>query len=718
VAKFKITTEDGTFNVEADNADDALSAIDQYSSKNYMGPADKNGVPEGMVYDPATNRMVDAKALANKEVPGGSMIGDALKGVPFVGEYADELAGYLSSSSDTKNHPNESQPIQTEVARQAQQTFEKENPKTALASKLAVGATTLPLAIEGAAALPAASSLLGRSLIGATAGGVVGATEGAVSGYGEGENKQNQNGETDNTRAAKAGDRAMWSGALGTVLGGATPVVADTLSAGARGLLDRFTVNRQLQQAGISRPAADAVRSAMQADDALGPVGMQRLQRSGPDAMLADSGDSAASLLDTTIQRSGRAGNIARQAVVQRANAAGQRLRGTMDLVLGQPPGINQAARDVAQRTAAARHQAYQAAYNAPIDYAARSGRDIEDVFNRTPPSILRQAIDRANEAMVINRQPNRQIMANIAPDGTVTFREMPNMQQVDELKKALQEVARGGENVDQFGRMNGRGQRIDRLARELRDAARDAVPEYRTALDLGGDKIGEDEALRLGNSLLDPSTTRENVHEFVNGLTGEQRRQIAIGLRQAIDEKMANVKTVLSDPNMDAREATAILKDMSSRAAHDKMVTALGAQRANALFRQLQQTQAALELKANINQNSKTFARQEIHRSVEERGKDSVTNAILKGEPLQVGKRSWQRLTGADANSEQARNDTIYEDIATLMTGPRGPAAQAALQRLTAAYNAGTMNQQTAREVGRILTGGALLPSYQLSKQ
>lgn len=710
MGKYKITTEDGTFTVEADNADDALAALDQTSAQNYMGATDKNGVPEGMVFDPATNRMVDTKALAQHEVPEGSWAGAAIKGLPFIGSYADEALGYLTSSSDTKNHPNESQQIQTDLIRQSQKKYEDENPKTALASKLAVGATALPAAIINAPALPTTGflgGLMGRTLLGASIGGATGATEGAVSGYGEGEGDERKNNSI---------DRAKWGGALGTILGGVAPVVSQAATSVVRPIIDKFTVNRNLADLGISRPAADAVQRAMQADDALGPAGLARIDKAGPDAMLADAGESASALLDTTIQRSGRAGRIASDAVQTRAGATSGKLKGTMDLVLGQPPGMNAAAKAVYQRSAAARDAAYKAAYAKPIDYSSRAGRDIEDVFSRTPDSILGPAIKRANDTMKVRGMQNDQIMASIAEDGTVTLREMPNVVQADYLKRALNKMA--DEARDSRGIQTDLGVDAALLARQLRKALGDAVPEYSVASKLGGDTIEEKQAIELGASLLKPATTREVVNDAVVGMSAAEKKQAMLGLRQNIDDTMANVTRAISDPNVDARETAKILRDMSSKAAQEKMSALLGPQKTAILAKQIDEAAAALQLKASVSANSKTFARTEINRSVEDRGKDNVTRAFAKGEPLQVGKRLWQKATGADVASEQARSDAVYADIATLMTGARGQAAQDALQRLTDAYRTGALNQETARQVGRILSGGALLPSYQLSTQ
>lgn len=707
MAKFKISTADGTFVVETDSPETATAALEQHSSRNYMGKSDENGVPEGMVFDPATNRMVDARALANQATPGGSITGASIKGIPFIGEYADELVGWLSSSDDTANRPNESQTIQTQVARESQKLAEENYPKTTLAAKIGAGLSTLPAAVEFAPAALTQGGLLARTALGAGTGTVLGGAEGAISGYGEGEGDK---------RMQTAIDRAKWSAATGGVLGAATPVVTDVASAASRKLLDKFTVDQQVKKLGIQRPAADTISAMMKADDTLGPEGAKRIAAAGDDAMVADAGDTAAGLLDTTIQKSNQAGRIAQMAVQKRAAAANNKLRATLDLVLGKPAGIDKAAKDIAAKSSAARRAAYDAAYSKPIDYASDAGRQIEDVFQRTPPSILKSAISEANDSMRSAGIRNMQIMADVADDGGVTFRQMPNMMQVDELKKALNAVAES--QVDQFGRKTAAGVRAAKLAKELRDAAVEAVDEYKTAVKLGGDKIAEDNALKLGYDLLRSSTTREDVAEAVKGITDAERKQIALGLRQQIDDAMANVTQAISDPNVDAREAAKALRDLSSRAAREKLVLAIGKERATPILKQLEEAQAALSLKSSVATNSKTFARTEAARAVSQRDTDSWWQALKQFQPLEAAKRAGRNLTGESSAAQLGREEAIYADIAKVLTGPRGRDAQLALQRLERAYKTGNLNAETARRIGEILVGSADVTGYQFSTQ
>ena len=694
MAKFKITTDSGTYQVEADDAEHAAAALDKVLSSNYSGPEDASGVPEGMVLDPKTGAMVDARAIADQK--GGSMAGAALKGMPLVGQWADEIVGM-------------GDPVQTEVARQMQAKAERDNPKTAFAAQLATGATAIPAAVMTGSALPMAASGAGSVAAGLGYGAAAGAGEGFVSGLGAGKGSF-----TD--RLPSGGMGAAVGGSIGGVLGAAAPVLSRAIGSGVKSAMDAFTVNRNAAKLGVSRQAADVVTGAMRGDDTLGGVGARNIAAAGPDGMLADAGISARTIMDTAAQKAGPGARIATTAVEERAAKANTRLNNVLDVVLGKPnTGLRTEAKDIASSSRAARSQAYKTTYAEPIDYASAEGAAIEDVVSRVPQSILKDAISEANDQMVSEGRKNMQIMANIADDGTVTFKEMPNVEQLDQLKRALGSVA--DKNVDQFGRRTAAGNRAADLAQQLRDAVGNAVPSYKDALKLGGDKIAEDKALRLGYDLLRPSTTRETVIDGVKGITDAERKRLKTGLRQYIDDTVANVTKAMTDTNMDAREAAKALKDMSSRAAREKISHALGQKEANVLFSEMDKAEKAISLKAAMAQNSKTFARDSMDKTIKA-GMDGPVQTLLRGEPLNAGKRAIQMVTGATDDAAKQAEEQLYAEVAKLMTGPRGPAAIQTLQRLQQIYGTGLVNKAVAQQVGRGAAGAVAVPLYQSGMQ
>jgi hypothetical protein len=140
----------------------------------------------------------------------------------------------------------------------------------------------------------------------------------------------------------------------------------------------------------------------------------------------------------------------------------GQALDATLDATLGEAPvGPRTAVEAIAARTAPQRDQLYTDAFNTPINYGGPEGTAIFSVLDKTPDDLMAQAIKEANEEMLMNNIPrNQHIKASIGDDGKVTFSELPNVMQLDELKKALQTIAY--QNIDDFGRLTKKGNRYN----------------------------------------------------------------------------------------------------------------------------------------------------------------------------------------------------------------------------------------------------------------
>ena len=423
------------------------------------------------------------------------------------------------------------------------------------------------------------------------------------------------------------------------------------------------------------------VMRAMSADDALTGAGQQRLLAAGDDAMLADSGSGAQRLIDAAMVESPPAARMATAAIEGRATDASHKLTGVLDDQLGAPQGLNSAARDIAQNTKAARGDAYDAAYSRPIDYSSGAGRNIEAALDRVPNRVLDTAIKTANERMTAKGLQNQQILVNVAEDGTVSFREMPNVRQLDQIKRVLGEM--GAEGIDQFGRQTSDGNMYSTLARSIKRATADAVPEYSAAVRLGGDKIERDLALRLGSDLLSKRTTREAVRDAAEDMSDDARAEAARGLRSYIDEKLANVQAAMTDTNLDAREAWTLVKDMSSRANREKIQTLLGDDASQAIFSQLDESMKAFELRAAVAKNSATAVRQSTAQGVKDVVEGGVINRVREGQPLQTGKGMVAAILGRSPEAKQKISDELYMGMVEALTGPRGNEALKALEHL-----------------------------------
>jgi len=471
----------------------------------------------------------------------------------------------------------------------------------------------------------------------------------------------------------------------------------------------RILAKASARDVGYSRPATEAVVRGLMADGALGPEGMDMLRLSGDGAMLADAGPATSGILDTVIQRSGPGATFARNAVNERAAQAGPTVARAMDEALGAPQGVQTAETTIRQGSAGARDATYKAAYASPIDYSSEAGMAIEDLTKRVPKGV----IELANRMMQLEGEQSRQILAKVADDGTVTFLRQPDVRQLDYITRALNTAAKSGEGQGALGGQTDIGRMFGNLARDIRDQVRTAVPAYDEALRTAADPIRQREALRYGEGLLSSSVARDEARETLNAMTGPELKAARQGLRSYVDEVLANVKTAISDPNIDARQARKALQDLSSPAAREKVRMILGDEAsANRLFAELLKAQRALELKASTATNTRTYGRLATEAAVDDQIKGGVVNSALRGEPVNAAKAFIQWVTGRTPQNERAMSDAVYEEIANMLTGPRGADAIDMLRLLSVANQRSVVNPQKAA------APSALLPTVEAARE
>lgn len=615
------------------------------------------------------------------EAPVSARLTKFVEGTPFIGSYLDEAIGAVAG------------PEATAGVRALSGAMQAERPGQSLGLGLLGGITgsvgalaAAPAGLTASVAGPTAMRTvpaIGRGLL---VGAPLGAIEGAV--YGSGEGREGE-------RAESAMTGAAIGGVAGALLGAASPLIAK----GAENVIGQFRrsdVAKIASDLGISREAATVIKNTF---DQGGDIAAARaaIQKAGSEGMLADAGFAAQALLDASAATGGRAGQIARDAVEGRMTRTGEALDKTLDAVLGPAPlGPKTAVNAIAERTAPARELAYRSAYQTPINYAAPEGMKIEEVLGRIAPDDLISGIVEANKEMRSRGMVNQQIMAVLGADGNVEFlREMPNVQQLDEIKKALQKLAY--DNTDDFGRLTGTGQRYARLAGELRDAVSDAVPDYSTAVSIGGDKLAEERAFMLGRNLLSPKTEIEDVgFELGKKPSAAQIEAAKSGLRSYVEKVLGDVRAVPSDMNIDARQVVKAVTDMSSDNARAKIRALMGAE-ADALLKQVDEAAQSAVVRTAMATNSKTAIRGSIKQTVDEMTTPGILGQAMAGDPINTSKALVQAITGQTEEFTAQQRQRIFEDIARALTEKRGQTALAALnyleqamrgQPLTAAQN------------------------------
>lgn len=638
-----------------------------------------------------------AGAAWSRSNPAAAGAANLLQGAPFVGEWTDEGIGAAAAAlygGDARQ--------MADTIRGGREQFAVNNPKTATGLQLG-GAAAGTIAALGAApwsARASTSSLATRMLAGGGAGVVAGGIEGGVSGYGAGTDSA--------SRAQMALDRAGTGAALGGVLGAAFPAVAAGVGRVARPISDAFTTSGPLRQMQLDRPAYEILERATAADEALVGPGAANISRGGPGAMVADAGPSTQSLLDTALQKSGPAVTVGRRRVQDRAAAAFGEVTNALDSTLGPYQAVETSTRVIREGTKGARRTAYDAAYNTPIDYSSNNGRMLQSLLWRVP----KEAIDHANMLMRGEGLVSRQVMAQVAPSGRVIYKRLPDVRQLDYITRALGDWADIAQGKGKLGGMTHDAQVWSNLKTSIRNTLRQAAPSYGKALDTAASAIDAKNALQFGADML-RKMSRGEVAEGIRGASRAELTFMRSGVRAHVDDIIAKTKMAMTDPNMDARQAWAALKELSSPDARQKISMILGRAEADRLFKQLDQSATGIQLRANLAQNTKTMARQDMDETVRAVNQDTLAASIRRGEPGNILKRLWQAASGGRPIDDQMREDEIYSQIVEFLTGPRGPDAQQRLQLLRDVAANGPAGQAIANRIAKDIAAIGTASAY-----
>ena len=607
-----------------------------------------------------------------------------------LGSFADEAYGLVYG------------PEARDRQRRTAEAYQEEYPGRALALNLGgAGVEAMaaaPLAVPAITGAIGQGTRLAQVARGTATGAVTGGILGGLYGAGEGTDAE--------SRVEEAASGGLLGAGVGGIIGGATPLAREGIENVAR-LFRRSDVRQIAQELNISTDAARVIRNTF---DQGGDVNaaIVNLNRAGSEAMLADAGPAAQALLDAAKASGGAAGREVTDAIQGRLVRTNQAVGQTLDSLLGPAPlGPQTAVDDIAARTAPDRAAAYRTAYQTPIDYAEETGRNIEAVLDRIPPRVVMEAVNEANEAMRAQGISNAQIMASIGDNGEVVYQEMPNVQQLDEIKKALQSLAYN--NTNDFGRLNATGQRYNSLARELRDATANAVPDYRMAVQLGGDNIQEQRAFQLGRDLLRANTEIEDLTRELGPNPSQAQQEAArSGLRSYIEKTLGDVRAIASDPTAEAVEARQVIRtvtEMSSPNARTKIRGLLGAD-ADALLSQIDEAAQSAQLSAATARNSATAARLAQRETVEEVTAPGALALAAQGEVVGTTKALIQAVTGQTGEYTAQRRQQIYQDIARALTEKQGNDARAALAVLNRAMEGQVLTDQQTNELARLVSG------------
>jgi len=601
------------------------------------------------------------------------------KGIPFVRGYVEPTFAGARAVTQGMSPTTAMDTIREAIARR-----EQEAPLTVAASRLGTGIAT------AAATAPSmtAKTVVGRTAQAAGYGGGMGVLEGIIGGFGEGL----FSGDVDFQRAA---DTAVRQAGIGGVAGLGFGMAGQPAAEGLGALYGNYLrepVRNIVEKIGFKKDAANVVEEFLAMDAA---QAVESAEQVGPYGSISTLGPNTEALLDAVANTPSEGARIAKQNLDETALAASRDLNDRLNNVLGEPTpvgeGILTQKSDIMISTAAERREAYDAAYDFQIDADTEGGAAVLNLFGRVDPSDLAGAKTLLREA---GENPDLLENPTVATIDYVT----------QQLYDAGQALKRQGQARAAQSKMN--------LARELRSALDEINPDYAKARAAGKDAIDQKLAADLGNDILSPRVTREDVALAMKNVDEVGAKQLKLALRNRIDELMANAKINPRARNeAEVVEALAALKAMNNRAVAQKLQLALGKDAADALGEQIAQTSSALLQQAQVAAGSRT----NIRRLVDDRLKEVV------GEPLgaTVGRQGIiPTIAGGVADtvlsgpSQRERIAGLASEIAPVLTQrmtPEDLRRQAQMmQQMTGYIDRASQGARAARDVTAGIAQGA----------
>ena len=618
------------------------------------------------------------------------------EGIPLAGGWIQDAAGLFSDELQEKTKA-------VSVAKQAQDPLESTALQVggALAGSIAAAPLAAPANfVNWLSKLPTMQKIMAVS----GAGGALGLVEGAVSGAGRGGEGNRLSGAVEGGAIGAAG------GAVGGLLPPAIIKGYENLKVSFRNV-GAEDIAKSLN---ISVPSAQVISATFRDAGTDVKKALQNIFNAGEEGSLADSGFAAQALLDAAAATGGRASQITADEVTGRATRQGLALSTPMDDTLGALPRVDgqtgdalDMAETIASSTKVDRSDAYNLAYGKPLDYSSDAGRQIERVMDALPARFKGKAIERANEKAGLKAyqsgQPQpEQILANVADDGTISFSKLPNLRQLDQIKQAIGEVA--FKEVDSFGRPTSDALDAVSWYREISKTLKDASPEYKRAVGLGGDKISLDNALELGLGMLKPSVTARDVLRSMKGADTVEKQYAKLGVRSAVDDLISNVKATIASPDIDINTLRTVFTQLSSKNSRGKIKALLGERESALLFKDLDQAQMSLALRAAVAMNSKTSIRITQKEMIDDMTDIGAFAHVLRLEPAKAGQKVVQNITGETDQLSVLAKKEIYTDIARALTQIKGKEARTALKIIMRASRAEQVSNAELQAVSELL--------------
>lgn len=460
--------------------------------------------------------------------------------------------------------------------------------------------------------------------------------------------------------------------ATGGILGTGTPFIGDGFNRVAE-VIRKSDIAKIAQTLGISRSAASVIKSSITQGGDLQKA-IQNISKAGEEGMIADAGVAAQALSDAAAAAGPEAAQTVSTNISKRADTVIGNLDKTLTEQLGsQTLGPKAALKIIRDRQGTARTDAYNIAYETPIDYASSAGIALEEVLDTIDPSIMETAVRRANVRMRADKLKNMQVKATIGDDGEITFSNPPNVMQLDYIKKALGALAE--DSKGEFGKITDDTRLYSNLYTRLRNAMNNAITDvngnrvYEIATQYGGDVLQEEAAFKLGRDLLKDKVELEDVLESLGSDPSvAQLAALRMGLQSSIRKQLNDVRVLPSDTEIASRQLAQFMKSTGSQNALDKIRAVMG-DNADALIKQIEQVQTAASTRASQAVNTKTQIRKSTQKMVEELTSAGPIRTLLEGKPLEASQQIAQELTGFTKEFSERQRQSIFNELSEALT-------------------------------------------------
>ncbi|MDG3577118.1 hypothetical protein P7F60_12015 [Rhizobium sp. YJ-22] len=566
---FEIQGPDGaTYEIDAPDEASALKGFQGFASP----PAPRSGKHLSFEEGQA---LLDADERANSASGAlGAGLTGLVDGVPIAGPMilgaTQRAAAGLTSAIDGGSYEDRLKQAQ-DITSRAQDA----HPYITTGANItgAVGGM-LPAAMAAPAAFGGGpGSLLLRSLYSTITGGGIGAADSAV--RSEGDPKAIQNG-------------AMWGAGTGFI----GPAVGKAVGAGANKLLEMFRGGQAAKAAGTTRYAVNKLREAFDADNLDVPTAQGRLSDLGPEGMVADIGDNIRGRTAALANMSGEGNAVVRDALEARRAGANSRIRTSVDENLGRNIVPSDVIDDIA-----ANQQALSPAY--------------EEAFRGVRPYDISPVADDLDRSISRLRGPAQrklqQVRGMLNVDGADALSSNPRVH--FETRQAIDGMLATEADPKVIRALSEARQMID-------DSLADAVPGLKEIDGRYAELARQRDAIGRGQQVLDSGRTAPRPSELAAEVeAGAQPQPFHVGpsavpLRLSQGAR-AEVDRILGTNANDVQRLNRLIKTEGDWN-RDRLATLFGQEKADRLFKVLENELAFARTREFVTGNSATAGRQQ----------------------------------------------------------------------------------------------------------